>query len=88
MSAPTMPQNVQPPIEPSRVNWPITIGIGAVLLFFFSAPLAFILYGGAGGAIGGALILSPFIAVNYLIFRGLRRWFPNVPLGNPADESE
>jgi hypothetical protein len=83
-----MPQSAQQQVKPYQINWPVTIGVGAVLLFFCSVPLAFILYGGAGGAIGGAMILSPFLVVQYLIFRGLRRWFPNMTLGKPDEASD
>ena len=47
--------------------WLVTFGVAAVLLFFFSVPIIFILYGGAGGVIGGAMILAPIIAVQYLV---------------------
>ena len=57
--------------------WLVTFGVTAVLLFFFSVPLAFILYGGAGGVIGGAIILAPFMLVQYLILILFRRLFPS-----------
>ena len=53
--------------------WLVTFGVAAVLLFFFSVPLVFILYGGAGGVVGGAIMLAPIIAVQYLFLRIFRR---------------
>lgn len=56
--------------------WLVTFGVGAVLVFFFCVPLAFILYGGAGAVVGGAIILAPFILVQYfflVLFRPLFR---------------
>jgi hypothetical protein len=55
--------------------WLVTFGVTAVLLFFFSFPLIFILYGGAGGVIGGAILLAPLIAVQYLVLVLFRRLF-------------
>ena len=54
----------------------VTFGVAAVLLMFFSVPLAFILYGGAGGVVGGAIVLAPIILVQYLFLRFFRRLFP------------
>ena len=53
--------------------WLVTGGVTAVLLFFFSFPLIFILYGGAAGVIGGAIMLAPIIAVQYLFLMLFRR---------------
>ena len=53
--------------------WLVTFGVSAVLLFFFSVPLIFILYGGAGGVVGGAIMLAPLIAVQYLFLLLFRR---------------
>ena len=61
--------------------WLVTGGVTAVLLLFFSFPLIFILYGGAAGVIGGAIMLAPIIAVQYLflmLFRRLSRGSPPV----------
>lgn len=82
-----MQQDNRPTKQPIRINWPITIGVSAVLLFLFSPLLAVILYGGAGGAIGGTLILLPFIVIQWLVYRRLRRWLPNVTLGKPDEPS-
>jgi hypothetical protein len=57
--------------------WLVTGGVTAVLLLFFSFPLIFILY--AEGVIGGAIMLAPIIAVQYLflmLFRRLSRGSP------------
>lgn len=56
--------------------WLVTFGVIAVLLFFFSVPLIFILYGGASAAVGGAVILAPIIFVQYLFIVVLKRFFP------------
>lgn len=57
--------------------WLVTFGVAAVLLFFFSVPLAFILYGGAGGVVGGAFILAPIILTQYLFLALFRRLLPS-----------
>jgi len=62
------------PMDKIRL-WLVTFGVAAVLLFFFSVPLIFILYGGAGGVIGGAIMLAPFIAVQYLFLMFFSRLF-------------
>ena len=53
--------------------WLVTFGVTAVLLFFFSVPLIFILYGGAAGVVGGAIVLAPIMAVQYLFLQLFRR---------------
>lgn len=88
MSNEVMTSNVPSRTKSKRTNWPVTIGVGAVLLFFFSVPLTFILYGGAGAAIGGAIILAPFLAVQYVIFRVFRRRFPQVTMGKPDEDGD
>ena len=55
--------------------WLVTVGVSAVLLLFFSVPLIFILYGGAAGVIGGAILLAPIIAIQYLFLLLFRRLF-------------
>jgi membrane protein implicated in regulation of membrane protease activity len=62
------------PMDKIRL-WLVTFGVAAVLLFFFSVPLIFILYGGAAGVVGGAIMLAPFIAVQYLFLVLFRRLF-------------
>lgn len=56
--------------------WLVTFGVTAVLLFFFSVPLIFILYGGAGAFVGGMILLAPIILVQYLFVLLFRRLFP------------
>ncbi len=73
--------------KPNHINWLVTMGVGAVLLFFFYPLLAIIFYGAAGGVMGGAVILSPLILVQYVVYRSLRRWSPNVTLGKPDENS-
>ena len=69
----------------------IPFGITSVLLVFASVPIMFLLYGGAGGAIGGLMLLAPFMAVQYLILlvarrllrrRRLRPWDPSETPGH------
>lgn len=55
-------------------RWLVTFGVAAVLGVFFSVPLLFILYGGAGAMIGGFMLLAPFMLAQYpllLLFRRL-----------------
>lgn len=47
-----------------------------MLLAFACVPLLFILYGGADGAIGGAVVVGALIAVQYPIYLVLRRICP------------
>ena len=70
------------------MNWPVALGVTGVLLLLFSVPLAFLFSVGPGDALVGALVLSPLLGIQYLIFRVFRRWLPNVTLGKPADDSE
>ena len=70
------------PMDKIRL-WLVTFGVTAVLLFFFSVPLIFILYGGAGGVVGGAIMLAPIIAVQYLFLVIFRRLFRS---GSQSDE--
>ena len=53
--------------------WLVTFGVSAVLLFLFSFQLTSILYAGAGGVVGGAIIPAPIILVQYLCLLGVRR---------------
>jgi hypothetical protein len=70
------------------VNWPVTLGVAAVLVLLFSVPLAFLFSMGPGDALVGALFLSPFLGIQYLIFRAFRRWLPKVTIGKPDDGSD
>jgi len=54
-------------------RWLITAAITIVLVAFAGVPLLFILYGGAGGVIGGAAIVGALIVVQYPIYLVLRR---------------
>lgn len=54
----------------------VTCGVATILLVFFSIPLFFILYGGGARAIEGAMILTPLVAVQWLVLRFFQRCFP------------
>ncbi len=75
-------------MKPTIQTWIVASGVVAVLLFFFAAPLAAILYGGGAGAISGAIVLAPFLLVQYLIFWIFRSRFPKMTLGKPDDDAD
>ncbi len=51
----------------------LTASIAAVLLFFFSFPIAMILYGGGAGAIGGLTLIGVLIALQLPFFLVAKR---------------
>lgn len=58
----------------------VTIAIGAILLFFFSIPIGFILYGGAATALGGIGVWGLLVVLQiptFLLFKKMG-WIPPV----------
>jgi len=51
----------------------LTFAIVAVLMAIFSVPIAIILYGGAGAAIGGLIVIGALIVIQLPAFMLLRR---------------
>ena len=51
----------------------LIFAIATILLFFFSVPIAFIMYGGAGGALGGLAIIGCLILLQLPVFMLLKR---------------
>ena len=52
----------------------LTISIAAVLIAFFSVPIAFIIYGGVGALLFGLAIVGGMIFLQLPLFIVLKRW--------------
>lgn len=52
----------------------LTFSIVAVLIAFFSAPIAFIIYGGGGALLFGLAIVGGMIFLQLPLFMILKRW--------------
>ncbi len=63
----------------------LTFAIVAVLLAFFSVPIAIILYGGAAAAISGLLVIGALIVLQVPAFMLLKRFGALPPVDRNDD---
>ncbi|MFC1758708.1 hypothetical protein ACFL2H_08060 [Planctomycetota bacterium] len=63
----------------------LLIAITAVLLMFFSVPIAIIFYGGAAGGIGGLVVIGLLIVCQLPVFM-LLKWLGALPEVDRRDD--
>jgi ABC-type dipeptide/oligopeptide/nickel transport system permease component len=75
-------QSVETKRRPSQL---VTMAVASILVMFFGVPIGLILYGGAGSALGGFLLLGLLIILQVPAF-SLFHWMKLLPTTGNGDE--